>query len=1283
MNMKRIIKGIGRPLAVLLAVLLLFLTVLFGLAQTDMGKKGTARMITAILCLDGKSCVEIKGLTGLVPFDFQVDRITSTDPEGQWLVLEDISFRWSPLSLFKGIFHVENLDIKLARLSRFAQSREKSESGSNALLARPLSFQWLRVDRFAIERFSMGDAVLGKHAVFRASGKVMSIGDEGAGNLAADGHFSGTLLQPKVTVTIEAMGLELNGFRVSELGGVFNLRFLGEPGPLFTGIHVSGSGHMDDVFFRDARNAQCPFPEPRLKWRFDADVPLKQALHIRQLELAGEKLTMGLSGRMNTAGPGGTVDVLMEIMDTQGLSDFFGFELPGPARLNAKIQGDQYARSLTAHVQGKINLLAPKFRPVASLFGEEIDYSGDLALTEANSLKVSELRLETGAGTFIADASLDLSQECLEGSWRFSAPQLEVFSTALKRNMGGSLHVDGKVKGIPGKMTLTGKAVIQGFLFQGLRFDHVAATANARETASGGAGDLSVELRQANKEARGKTHFVLKGHDLTLSSIFVQAAGSQVHGNMNYFLDRDLAEGVLHADCEDISGPASLFGKEIKGSVHIETRFQIIGTEQQVLFVTGGRGLASKTGQVNTLKLSGRLTNLAEAPQGNVTLDIEGLSFNDLSVASLTLGAEGNTDQFTFSGKAGGKYKSDFEIAASGNVISSQEGQELNLDQLNGQLGNSILGLNRATQIKRTAKGWKFEPFVLDLDQGHVQGSGNCMDGMLDVNIKFEDLPLEALQFAGLPGLDGIAAGSIYFSGPVSHPEGGIILRLNNAGIPDRQYHELPPSVLQAKAALKNDSLHADLTLKGLADRPLELKVEIPVIFSLSPFVWKVPAQEKLKGRLAGGVDLAHVFLFVDLPDQNLDGQVEIGLTLDGTAGDPRIKGYARIKDGVYENVRSGTFLKDAELEIAADSARLIVERGLMSDGQGGNISLLGRVDLVPMHDFPFIVELVFEKVALVRQDYATVTAGGKMSFSGSLAEAVLAGQLEIVSADFQIPKRLPPDVTELEVVEINKAGEERGCTQASARPKRQVIKLNASVLSPGHVFIRGRGLESEWKGNLKFTGSADEPIIAGKLSVVRGFFNFLGKRFNLKEGRINFYGAFPPSPSLDVMAEFSTQDMLARLRLSGSITEPLLELSSEPSLPKDEILSHILFGRSITDITPVQAIQLAQAVDTLARGNLDFLGRVRRFLGVDQLEVKQTENGISENGVSQTGIEASAISVGKYVHEKVYVTTERGMQDESGKVSVEVEVTPNITVETEVRENAEGGMGVKWKWNY
>jgi autotransporter translocation and assembly factor TamB len=58
-------------------------------------------------------------------------------------------------------------------------------------------------------------------------------------------------------------------------------------------------------------------------------------------------------------------------------------------------------------------------------------------------------------------------------------------------------------------------------------------------------------------------------------------------------------------------------------------------------------------------------------------------------------------------------------------------------------------------------------------------------------------------------------------------------------------------------------------------------------------------------------------------------------------------------------------------------------------------------------------------------------------------------------------------------------------------------------------------------------------------------------------------------------------------------------------------------------------------------------------------------------------------VSAGKYISDTVYLEVEQGLGPDSGKASVQWEVTPNITVETEAGVNAEGGAGVSWKWDY
>jgi len=277
-----------------------------------------------------------------------------------------------------------------------------------------------------------------------------------------------------------------------------------------------------------------------------------------------------------------------------------------------------------------------------------------------------------------------------------------------------------------------------------------------------------------------------------------------------------------------------------------------------------------------------------------------------------------------------------------------------------------------------------------------------------------------------------------------------------------------------------------------------------------------------------------------------------------------------------------------------------------------------------------------------------------------------------------RIPERLPSEIVQLDVVEIPTQGggvaERKEILQKVAPPRKRHLKLDVSLESSGPIFLTGRGLNSEWKGNLRAKGGADAPVVTGSLSVVRGYADFLGKRFNLGRGMIAFDGAVPPSPQLDVLAKARAKNITAQLEITGPIKDPDIKLSSDPVLPSDEILSRLLFGRSLTEVTPFQAVQLALAANTLAGGGgFDLMGRTRKILHVDQLEVKNLDG----------EKDAAAVSAGKYLTENIYLEVEKGLGPKSGKASVEWEATPNIGIETEIGENADAGMGINWKWHY
>jgi translocation and assembly module TamB len=298
----------------------------------------------------------------------------------------------------------------------------------------------------------------------------------------------------------------------------------------------------------------------------------------------------------------------------------------------------------------------------------------------------------------------------------------------------------------------------------------------------------------------------------------------------------------------------------------------------------------------------------------------------------------------------------------------------------------------------------------------------------------------------------------------------------------------------------------------------------------------------------------------------------------------------------------------------------------------------------------------------------------GQLTLKGSLNEAGLSGTITVDSSDFRIPDRLRDDIKEIEVVEINK---KEIVTPALKKPERKSapwpLNLDVLAISPGRTFVRGRGLDSEWEGQIRVSGKVSQPSITGTVSVVRGKADFLGKSFNLKRGTIGFGGSFPPAPFIDVTAESAAKDVTAQLSIIGILPSPEIKLSSQPPLPTDEILSRLLFGRSARNLTPAQALQLADALNTMSGGGVDLLGRSRRLLGVDRLAVKSTGEKLGD----------AAISAGEYLTENVYIEVEKGISPETGKASVKWDLTPNVTVDTEVGVNAEAGVGVQWKWDY
>ncbi|NRD89796.1 hypothetical protein C8024_10515 [Sphingopyxis sp. BSNA05] len=193
-------------------------------------------------------------------------------------------------------------------------------------------------------------------------------------------------------------------------------------------------------------------------------------------------------------------------------------------------------------------------------------------------------------------------------------------------------------------------------------------------------------------------------------------------------------------------------------------------------------------------------------------------------------------------------------------------------------------------------------------------------------------------------------------------------------------------------------------------------------------------------------------------------------------------------------------------------------------------------------------------------------------------------------------------------------------------RPWRFDLTANA----PNRLMVEGLGLDSEWKASLKITGPVDNFAMVGTADLLRGDYTFAGRQFSLERGRIRFVGNQPVNPILDIEAEANLTGLNATINVTGTGNQPEIAFTSIPALPQDELLSRVLFGASIADLSAPEAVQLAAAVASLnSGGGLDPINQLRKAVGLDRLRILPSD--------TDTGT-GTSIAAGKYITRRVYV---------------------------------------------
>ncbi|OHV18454.1 filamentous hemagglutinin adherence factor [Rhizobium sp. RMa-01] len=516
-----------------------------------------------------------------------------------------------------------------------------------------------------------------------------------------------------------------------------------------------------------------------------------------------------------------------------------------------------------------------------------------------------------------------------------------------------------------------------------------------------------------------------------------------------------------------------------------------------------------------------------------------------------------------------------------------------------------------------------------------------------------------------VPGLgaEGAVTATAKATGALSSPSVDFKVDWKNAATSQTKGAGLSPFTIGASGKLAGNRLTVDTSLAG--DAGMSLKGGGSVV---------ITGNRALDMRFNGNLPFA--VLGAPLAQQGLvaDGVATVNLEIGGTAAAPVINGTVTTSGAKLVDVRRNLAVNNLAATVSFNGSQAVISRLNGNLGGGGTISASGTIGIQPAGGFPADISIKLDKAVYVDGTLVVSTVNGTLGLRGPIMNSTLSGKLRLDKTSITVPEKLPTSLREIDIRHKNAPravlAQLRDDGEQKPAEKSSTITLDLEIDAPSHIFARGRGIDAELGGKVTIRGTAAAPIVTGGFTMRRGRLTILNRRLDFTDkSRITFAGDL--TPALDMEATSTSGSTTLTVDVAGLATDPAITFSSSPQLPQDEVLAQLIFGQSMSKLSPVQIAQLADAVSQLAgnRSTSLFEG-LRNQLGVDDLDISTDSKG------------QTSVSVGRYLNDRTYFELQQGGAA-GAKAIINLDVGRGVKLRGAAGGNGAGEAGIVYEREY
>ena len=408
-------------------------------------------------------------------------------------------------------------------------------------------------------------------------------------------------------------------------------------------------------------------------------------------------------------------------------------------------------------------------------------------------------------------------------------------------------------------------------------------------------------------------------------------------------------------------------------------------------------------------------------------------------------------------------------------------------------------------------------------------------------------------------------------------------------------------------------------------------------------------------------------------PDLFLNGSAEANVRVAGTFEQPRINGTASLT-----NASLSILLADERLSITnvtggvrfnSNQAQIDQLTGVLG---GGRVWVTGGALLSGFRPTRFQLNIRGDDVTVPYPEDVRSTADVDLEIRGTAAgrgqqiATVISGQVNLRRAEYTEDLDLETLISRRREALIEQGGE----FALAATAQFQDLRIEGRDA----LVVRNNLAEAVGSVSLRVNGPVKEPIVSGRITFTSGTVQFRNNRHEIQRATIDLPGSLEADPVLNIQTVGEIQGYDVITSITGPLTQPSVNVRSDPALPQADVVSLILNGQLATGDTGVSTLAqsgLGTAASLLTESLISAPARraTDKLFGLNRFEIDPLIAG--RGGQSPT----ARLTVGRQINKNLSITYSTNVTGNQNQVlAVEYRLSNRLSFVAQYEQGSASG---------